>query len=658
MAEQGSIRHAFENALSLIDDNRPDLAAQQLKEILDEDPAEVNSLRLLGTLHLANGDTDGAIEHLSLAVRHGPNFDQAAIDLGRAYRQSGQHQAAVKLLQDLCHRKPNIAEAWQLMGDALIEHGDVTAGRDAFRRAAQLDPFRVQIAEGVRHLGRHRRRDAEVAFREVLKKDPNHIHALVGLATIATDAGAIDDAEKLLRHGLKFAPNMDPLWRGMARVHSQHADYEAAVAAAERAVELAPGTPDCWTMLGTVQAWGLNPKAAKCAFEKSLALNPKQPRVLLSLGHVLKTIGDRKASEEAYRRAVKMDPLMGEAYWSLADLKNYTFSDEEIDRVYAAIEDDRVTPPDRAAFNFALGKAYEDRKEYGKAFEHYAAGNAIKHDHEKFNSAEFKLKCERIQATITADFISSRRASHTSPVVPIFIIGMPRAGSTLLEQILASHARVQGTMELPHILNYVREFNADDRYPEALAEVSATEFAKLGARFIRETKPYRGTATYFIDKMPNNFSHIGFIRMMLPQAVFIDARRHPMDCCFSIFKQNFARGQTFSYDLTTLGGFYNDYLTIMRHWDEVMPGSVLRVLYEDIVDDTETQIRRLLDHCGLKFEAACLRFYETERAVRTASAEQVRQPIYRNSIEHWRHFEKSLAPLEQALGSALTTYKT
>lgn len=653
MAEPGEVRQAFDKAQSLLRSRQVDLAVRQLREILRRHPNEVNSLRLLGSIRLAQGDVDAAIEHLRRAVELAPDFTQAALDLARAHRRGGDLDQAVRCLQALCAKTAGNHEAWQLLGDALVERGDVLAGRDAFRRAVAADPHRREIAAALRQFRQGRRQAAEQAFRDILKRRPEHVPALVGLANIALDANAVEDAERLLRHALSIAPNMDMVWRGLARVHSERADYNGAEAAAERALALAPDNPDCWIMLGTVQAWGLRPEKARESFERALSIKANQPRAALSLGHVLKTIGERQACEQAYRRAIELNPDLGEAWWSLADLKTYLFSDDEIAAMEAGVARNNGELAQRAAFRFALGKALEDRGEWDAAFRHYAAGNAAKHQADPFDSAAQTDHRRRIAALCTADFLAARAPQEPAAVRPIFVVGLPRSGSTLIEQILASHSAVQGTMELPQMQTYTKELEAKGGYPEVLSDMQPADFHALGERYLRETKPYWGDAGWFIDKMPNNFLHIGLIHAMLPGAIFIDARRHPLDCCCSLFKQNFARGQTFSYDLRVLGAYYRDYLEIMRHWQAALPGRVLCAQYESVVQDTEAQVRRLLNHCGLPFEDACLRFHETKRAVRTASAEQVRQPIHRQGMGSWRRFKKHLAPLQQALGPAL-----
>ncbi|MDE0365222.1 MAG: sulfotransferase [Gammaproteobacteria bacterium] len=651
-----SVRQAFEEAESLLRSRQAQPAIRKLQAILERHPDEVNSLRLLGSIRLAQGDTRAAVTHLSRAVEEAPGFAQAAVDLARAYRQDSRLDDAVRCLQGCVARTPGNSEAWQLLGDALVERGDVLAGRDAFRRAAAADPHRREIAAALEALRHGRRQAAEQAFRGILRRQPDHVAALVGLANIALDANAVGDAERLLRHALKLAPNMDTVWRGLARVHSERADYNRAEAAAERALALAPENADCWTMLGTVQAWGLRPERARASFERALELKPDQPRVALSLGHVLKTIGDRKACERAYRRAAALDPALGEAWWSLADLKNYPFDDAEVERLKTGAATHHPDPAQRAAFHFALGKALEDRGDCEEAFAQYADGNAVKHAADPFDSAALAERCRRIESVCTEAFLSEHPPERQAGATPIFIVGLPRSGSTLIEQILATHSAVQGTMELPQIQNYTRELDAKGGYPEVLADMRRSDFASLGKRYLAETDPYRGGANRFIDKMPNNFFHLGLIHRMLAGAVLIDSRRHPLDCCCSLFKQNFARGQTFSYDLGVLGAYYREYLAMMRHWESVLPGRVLRVHYESLVDDTEAQVRRLLDHCGLPFEEACLRFHETRRAVRTASAEQVRQPINRRGIGSWRRFSAQLEPLKVALADAVDRY--
>ncbi|MDP9066058.1 MAG: sulfotransferase, partial [Pseudomonadota bacterium] len=388
-------------------------------------------------------------------------------------------------------------------------------------------------------------------------------------------------------------------------------------------------------------------------------LEPAEIRLRLSIGHLHKTLGNWRACEEAYKACLELDPGFCEAYWSLADLKTYVFSDAEIvamQNLLATGLEERG-PEDQTQLHFALGRAFEHRRDYASSFEHYSMGNSRRRGTAPFDIGVFEDKTGRVRRCFDAEFFAQRAAAGNPDRAPIFIVGLPRSGSTLVEQILASHPSVDGTFELPNVLTIVREFDhsnpGHDAYPERVRSAPPQQFSILGRRYIDETAAIRNGRPRFIDKMPNNFSHVGLIHAILPHAVVIDVRRHPMDSCFSTYKQYFAEGQSFSYDLEDLGRYYRCYLSLMDHWDEVLPGKVLTLRYEDLVRDPEVNIRSLLAHCGLPFEAACLAFHQTKRAVRTASAEQVRQPMYSTGIGYWKNFERQLEPLRRALGDSL-----
>jgi len=397
-------------------------------------------------------------------------------------------------------------------------------------------------------------------------------------------------------------------------------------------------------------------------FESVLKDHPRQALALLSYGHALKSMGRADEAAQVYRRAVNKSPGVGEAYWSLANLKTYRFSDDDIKAMRSAIGSGGGDADDRSHLAFALAKALEDRERYHESFKYYQRGNAIRRLEHRYDPKKNSYNAVRQLHTCTADFFAAREGQGCPARDPIFIVGLPRAGSTLLEQILASHSRVEGTAELPDIIAISRQLggrkrdNPATKYPEILADLSAQNLHDLGEDYLASTRVQRSGSPFFIDKMPNNFLHIGLIHLILPNARIIDARRHPMAGCFSGYKQLFAQGQTFSYHLSDVGHYYRNYIKVMDHWDKVLPGRVLRVQYEELVADPESQIRRLLDYCALSFEEQCLRFYETERAIRTPSAEQVRQPIYTGGLEQWRHFESHLAPLKEALGPILQRY--
>ncbi len=376
----------------------------------------------------------------------------------------------------------------------------------------------------------------------------------------------------------------------------------------------------------------------------------------------MKTLGRNSEGIEAYRTAISYAPAMGEAYFSLANLKTFRFDEKEISAMRRQVKDGTKNVEDYYHLCFALGKALEDRKQYDESFACYRRGNAVRRKTVQWDRDANHENLQRLIKFFDTELFDNRRGRSARHAVPIFIVGLPRAGSTLLEQILASHSQVEGTMELPDIISIARRLSGkkssadESRYPDVLSELTPEQLSELGDEYIERTRIQRSGAPFFTDKMPNNFPHIGLIHLILPNAKIIDARRHPLGCCFSGFKQLFARGQNFSYDLTDIGQYYRDYVDLMNHWDQVLPGRVLRMQYESVVADTESQVRRLLDYCGLPFEEDCLRFYETERAVRTASSEQVRQPIYSAAVEQWRHYLPHLDPLIEALGPAMDGY--
>ncbi len=367
---------------------------------------------------------------------------------------------------------------------------------------------------------------------------------------------------------------------------------------------------------------------------------------------------------EVYRAAAAARPGFGDAYWSMANLKTYRFTEEELERMRREEAAPGIGDVDRYHLCFALGKAFEDRADYERSFHYYARGNKLKRAESRYRAAILETNTAHQKDTCTREFFRARAGYGVRDPDPIFIVGLPRSGSTLLEQILASHSLVEGTQELADIPRYVAELQGREpdlnnpRYPRVLAQLQAEDFRTLGERYLRETRVYRSTRPFFIDKMPNNFRHLGLIHLMLPNARIIDARREPMACCFSNLKQLFASGQEFTYSIDDIARYYRTYLELMAHWDEVLPGRVLRVWHEDVVDDLETHVRRILDFCGLDFEPACVEFYKTARSIRTASSEQVRQPIFRDGLDQWKHFEPWLGELETALGDARVRYRT
>jgi tetratricopeptide (TPR) repeat protein len=437
--------------------------------------------------------------------------------------------------------------------------------------------------------------------------------------------------------------------------------FEKALAEAKTLLDTSPDNVQFQSLYAIEAMQTGDYDTALALFDEVLSRVPGDANTLTSKGHALKTCGRLDAAVSCYKDSLKSNPNHGEAYFSLANLKVYTFSDSEIEEMHQQEANTNLTHMQRVYLCFALGKAYEDKGEYELAFTYYDRGNRLKKVQSRYQAETMTREMRAQQAVCTRELFERwSGAGHPAPD-PIFIVGLPRAGSTLLEQILSSHSQVEGTLELPNILSLSQRLrrlgreNGGRDYPEILEHLSGEELRQFGEEYIRDTRIHRQGAPFFIDKMPNNFRHIGLIRLILPNARIIDARRHPMACCFSGYKQLFAEGQEFSYDLLDIGTYYRDYVELMDHWDRVLPGFVLRVQYEDVVADLQGQVGRLLEFCGLPFEQACLEFHKTERNVRTPSSEQVRQPIYRSGVEQWRHFEAWLEPLKEALGDAVMT---
>jgi tetratricopeptide (TPR) repeat protein len=635
-------------------------AERMLRALAAERPHDAACQWLLAAALLGQDKTDDSIAILSAVVGGAPDFADARVDLARALRRQGRAAEAREQVRRVLEREPHHQRAWLAYGDALVELGQYEDARVAFERAQRTDPYRARIEEATSALTAGDRRKSEDIFREILRVDPSHVAALCGLAALSLGADVPEDAERLLRHALTQSAHAPLAWRGLGEALMALGRLTEADTAARHATQIEPDNPYTWLTVATVATRLMRQEQALEAYERAARLQPDQVRLRTTLGHVNKTLGNRPRSEAAYKEALALDPGCAEAWWSLADLKTYVFDDTEIAAMERVLAEGKRTRREVAQLHFALGKALEQRERYTEAFAKYAEGNALRRLDAPFDIARFEARCARVRAFFNHRFFEERAGSGDPSPGPIFIVGLPRSGSTLIEQILASHSQVEGTMELPNILIITRELDAlaPDRngYPETLRRLPDAQLTALGSRYLAQTAPLRHGHEHFTDKLPNNFSHIGLIHAILPRAILIDARRHPMDACFSTFKQHFAQGQTFSYDLGDLGRYYRCYLAMMDHWDEVLPGKVLHVQYEELVGNPEAGIRRLLEHCGLPFEPGCLAFHETRRSVRTASAEQVRQPLYTSAVGHWRHFERELEPLKQALGDALDRF--
>lgn len=511
-----------------------------------------------------------------------------------------------------------------------------------------------RLLEAALALHDNRLSEAEPLLRAHLKANPFDVAAIRMLAELAGRIGRLADAETLLRRAVELAPNFLKARSNLATVLYRQTKTAEALSELDALLAIDPGNAGNANLKAAAMGRIGEYEEAAALYGQVLERHPDQPKVWMSYGHVLKTVGRQAESVEAYRRAITLMPHLGEVWWSLANLKTYGFSDEDIAAMEAALSYAKLSDDDRFHLHFALGKALEDRKEAASSFAHYDEGNRLRRLMLGYDASDATQQINRTIERFTPALFAARAGQGCPAADPIFVLGMPRAGSTLIEQILSSHSLVEGTMELPDITMLVGRLA---KRKGGLDAVDAAELRALGEEYIERTRIQRKTdKPFFIDKMPNNWAHIGLIHLILPNARIVDARRHPLGCCFSNFKQHFARGQSFSYGLDDMGRYYADYVRFLAHIDTVLPGRVHRVIYEQMVEDSDAEIRALLAALDLPFQEACLRFYENDRAVRTASSEQVRRPIYREGTEQWQMFEPWLGPLKEALGLVLTNY--
>jgi predicted Zn-dependent protease len=558
---------------------------------------------------------------------------------------------------------PDHPQALRLLGAALRRQGDVPGAEAAYLRSVKASVTDPQLIEAAEALGANRLAVAERVLREILKARPTDVAAIRMLAETGVRVGRYDDAEKLLERCVELAPGFTAARHNYATVlYRQNKPLEA-ITQTDRLLSEDPTHPAFRNLKAAALGRIGDYAQAIELYGAVLKDQPRQPKTWMSLGHALKTVGRQAECIDAYRRCIALAPNLGEAWWSLANLKTVRFTRDDIAEMEAQLARGELSEEDRFHLHFALGKAYEDEADYGSSFHHYEAGNALRREQLDYDPAETTALVRRSKALFSADFFAPRAELGDPSPDPIFIVGLPRSGSTLIEQILSSHSQVEGTQELPDIIALARRLGGrpstenESAYPQILGDLGADELKALGAEYLERASPHRKLGRpFFIDKMPNNFAHLGLIALTLPNAKIIDARRHPLGCGFSGFKQHFARGQGFTYSLSDIGRYYADYVELMAHFDAVLPGRVHRVIYEEMVADPEAQVRALLAYCGLPFEDGCLRFYENDRAVRTASSEQVRQPIFTDATEHWRNYDAWLEPLKTALGPVLHSY--
>jgi len=609
------------------------------------------------------GDAPAALKTLAVLEQLHPRFSRLYQERGNCHVALRQAPEAIDAFLRGVRINPALPASWSMLEGLYRMSGQRENAAAAAAHVAKLNTLPREVVTATVLFSDGELAEAEQIVRAFLLKHGHHIEAMRLLARIGIERDVLDDPQLLLEAVLDLEPTYHAARFDYAQVLVKRHLYPQAREQAEKLLAADRSDRNYRTLYAmTCVGLGLHERAIE--LYRDLLSGSQQPAELhLSIAHALKTLGRREEAIAEYRAAAAARAGFGDAFWSLANLKTYRFEDQELLRMEAAEAAASTPQIDRYHLCFALGKALEDRQRYEESFQYYARGNALKRAESRYRPEFFELNTRRQIEVCTPELFARHQGGGVHDADPIFIVGLPRSGSTLIEQILASHSAVDGTYELADIPRLVVELQGRDwgfdsaRYPAVLAQMSAEDYRRLGEKYLRDTRVYRTGKLHFIDKMPNNFRHIGLIHLMLPNARIIDARREPMACCFGNWKQLFVSGQEFVYSAEDIARYYRTYLELMRHWNAVLPGRILRVQHEDLVDDLEGNVRRLLDYCELEFEPACLEFHRTERSVRTASSEQVRQPIYREGLEQWRHYEPWLEPLREALGDALSRYR-
>ena len=634
------------------------MAEKMCRQALTEYPRDANLLCLLGASMLKQNKPREAEQTLSRAVSLYPQFARAHETLADALIMQGRLPEGLESLDRAAELEPGSASVRFKKGKVLDGLGRNDEASKAFEDSFKLTPHKEELVRGLRLQRMGNIKEAERIYRGVLVQDPDNVDALRLLAGVAMRAKQWGDAEVLLEKALDKAPDFYQCWMDLGAARQERDRTDDALEAFSRAMRLEPMRAEPYAAAATTNAMAGRHEEALDLYTEALSHDESLAQAHAGLGHTLKTIGKQAEAIDAYRTCLKFNPWHGETWWSLANLKTFRFDAGDIAEMEEQIADERLGSEHRANFLFALGKAHEDQGDYARAFDYYRQGNENRRERENYDPVYTADSHDQFIEVFTREFLDLREGCGDPSNAAIFIVGLPRSGSTLIEQILGSHPDVEGTHELPDLGRVARSTatSRQDRkaYPAVLTTLEDSELEQLGSEYLERTKRHRvSEAPRFTDKMPNNFAHIGLLSLILPNAKIINARRHPLDSCFGSYKQLFARGQPFTYDLFELGEFYLEYERLMRHWHEVLPGKVLDVQYEDVVDDLENQVRRLLEYCELPWNDACLRFYESDRAVKTASSEQVRQPIYASSKHRWRNYEAELQPLIEILEPVL-----
>jgi tetratricopeptide (TPR) repeat protein len=637
--------------------NRRPLRTEEIcRDYLAVNPGCADHLRLLGHALQKQGRLEEAEKQLRFALSLKPNFPQLHEDLGSVLGLRGQYEEAIASLEKAVQLDPTQARAHKKLAQALAVVGRGEDADQSFEDYFDKRPDDGKVAEGANLLKEGRSDEAIELFQSLIRENPKNVNALRFLAMAYFEAREkMDDAEALLRRVVEIAPDYAVGWLTLGMVLIERTKVLDAIEAYQQATRLEPQNPAGWGGLGNAYAVANYQEKGAEAYARAVSLNPDAPNLQMGYAHILKTLGDQDGSLKAYRAAISAKPDFGEVYWSMANLKVFNFEEDEVAAMEYQLENADLDESAEVHFRFALGKAYEDKKDHDRAWHYYHSGNQKQRMQVAHDAVEMQARQNAIIEVFNREFVEEHEGKGYDAPDPILIVGLPRSGSTLVEQILASHSQVEGTSELPNlgrVANSVGRYRSDKKqFPESARELRNRDWRAYGKQYIDETRRHRAEGTpFFTDKMPNNFSLIGFLHLILPNAKVINTRRHPYDSCLGAYKQLFGKGQNFTYDMYDLADYYNEYHKIVSHWHEVMPGKILDVHYEETVTDLDGQVRRILEHCGLPYEEQCSRFWETRRAVRTASSEQVRQPIYTGALGKWRLYEEHIELWQEQLG--------
>jgi tetratricopeptide (TPR) repeat protein len=637
------------------------------QRLLGINPKEVNTLRLQAQVWQKRGELERAESGFKAALSIANDFAHAWADLGKVQFSLEKYSLAEQSLRRALQLNSTLKAASKLLEEVLKKQGKTTQSaavqqvnqRHQLLKEKVIEAYRLS-AGAVEDKGSEK---GEALCKEVLQADPEHVGAKEFLINRALESGRARWAEELARSLVRKMPEQAKWWLKLSSALARQDQLVEAQEAVQQVLSIEPNLEEAQMLLGSIFARDNRFADALGQYDAVLQQNPGNVAALAQKGSALKTLGRQNESIQCLRRCMELDSSFGEAAWSLSNLKTYRFSDEEVAGIEELLVGDKklvdkvLKDKDVVHFNYALGKAYEHRQQWDAAFNAYQAANSLKQKSAIWSADAFSAQVDQIIATFTPQLLQQHRSSGVDDSSAIFVLGLPRSGSTLQEQILASHSQVEGTRELPYIPWMAQRLNrkpnpmCGDNYPLGAAQLEAGQWQLLGEQFLAQAKRHRQTeAPLFIDKLPNNFLYVGLILLAMPNAKIINTVRNPMDNCFGCFKQLWAEGQNFTYDLEDLGRYYRDYHRLMAHWQTIFGDKIYSVNYEAVVADLETNVEALLDYCGLPMEEQCLRFHETERAVNTASSEQVRQPIYTSAVAYWKHFEEHLQPLKDALG--------